>query len=186
MKGINHKIITGGVAILAGAHAPDVLGAIIGSTVPDIDIRLGIPHRTWTHWAPLYAISLGILSMVSPNVFPSFSALSAVDFSTKNFFMWILIGALLHLLEDLPTTSGIPLLSPIGDFDQKGSGFLKALRTGQRWTLGLTRTGGIFEYTLSLGMISFFIAAFVNGHPGVVWTDLHETLSKIGGLGVHG
>ena len=186
MKGINHRVITGGIAILAGAHAPGVVGAIIGSTVPDIDIRLGIPHRTWTHWAPVYAISLGILSVTPSSVFPSIPAFRDINFSVKNFLMWILIGALLHLLEDLPTTSGIPLLRPTGDFEPKGTGFLGAIRTGQRWTLDLTRTGGLLEYALSLGLISIFIASFAEGKTVPMLTDVHNAISQIGGFRFHG
>lgn len=96
---------------------------ISGSTAPDwLEIRRGentiIPHRTITHFLPLWVFTLfWSLFSISPDTLPFLEGIKFFDdFILDNIYASLLfgfsIGALLHLLFDLPNPMGIPLLLP--------------------------------------------------------------------------
>jgi membrane-bound metal-dependent hydrolase YbcI (DUF457 family) len=68
----------------------------ISSTLPDIDIKLNIPHRRFTH-SLLFGIILSILIFyIYPSALPPF---------------WL--GFYLHLVADVLTNTGVQLFFPI-------------------------------------------------------------------------
>lgn len=139
MKHLNHRIITTGVAFLSGASLPGLAGALTGSVLPDLDISLGIPHRTITHWWV-------------PGTFGVFATL-IVPFSDpawKEFCLWFPVGILLHIVEDSLTTGGVPLLRPFG----------------KRFSFRLTRTGGVLEHLISFAVLAASGAVLVR-HPEI-------------------
>ena len=136
MKHLNHRIITTGIALLSGASLPGLLGALAGSVLPDLDIPLGIPHRTVTHWWLLPATGMGTALLLTS------------DAPSRAFFLGLSAGALLHIAEDSLTNGGVPLLRPFG----------------KRFSFRLTRTGGTFEYLLSFGILVAAGAVLVR-HP---------------------
>ena len=140
MKHLNHRIITTGIALLSGASLPGLAGALAGSVLPDLDIPLGIPHRTITHWWIPPAMGTGAALF--------FSSESPV----RAFLLWLSAGALLHIAQDSLTTGGVPLLRPFG----------------KRFSFRLTRTGGPLEYLLSFGILVAAGAVLVR-HPEI-WT----------------
>lgn len=133
MTGKGHALVGVGVGLgLAGffpAGVPAILafaGAVSGSTAPDWlelpqrasfwggqGVRL-IPHRTLTHWWPLWVAAI----------------LSTVQFLHGAFFApWLIgfaAGGLSHLLVDLPNPMGIPILTP----------FAKSRRSLRWWRSG--------------------------------------------------
>lgn len=133
MKHINHRIVSAGVAAIAGAGPVAILGAVAGSVLPDFDIPLGIPHRTITHWWPLYAIAFGAPWLATTNPI------------LHQFFLWVAIGSVLHILEDSLTVGGVPLLNPFG----------------KKFSFKVTRTGGILEYLISLGIVVAVVLLFL-------------------------
>ena len=94
------------LAILFGTWAPDFL-----------EIRLGswqlIPHRTYTHWWPVWLLGIGAcygmsheigtLTLLSDPMFPLTYLLPGLGFC---------LAAWLHLLCDWPYYGGIPYASP--------------------------------------------------------------------------
>lgn len=114
------------------------LGILAGSSLPDtleISIRTKqgytrlIPHRTITHWPPFWLI-------------PMIFILGLTDTSSNGilFVLGLMSGALLHLACDYMTPMGIPLGSPFGE----------------RKTLNIFKTGGLFEYKI---LASVFLVA---------------------------
>jgi len=157
VKHLNHRIITAGIALLSGASLPGLAGALAGSVLPDLDIPLGIPHRTVTHcWLP------PVMGMGAALILP-FS-----DSGWKAFCFWLSAGILLHIAEDSLTTGGVPLLRPFG----------------KRFSFRLTRTGGMLEYLLSFGVLAVYGAVLVRNPE--VWTrwihsawEIQKTLNRL-------
>ncbi len=151
MKHLNHRIITSGIVLLSGASLPGLAGALAGSVLPDLDIPLGIPHRTVTHWWLPPAMGIGAALF-----FSSYSPLRA-------FFLWLSAGALLHIAQDSLTTGGVPLLRPFG----------------KRFSFRLTRTGGVLEHLISFAVLAFSGALLLR-HPEVFtkWINQARSFSE--------
>lgn len=128
MKPLSHRVITASVAVLSSAPPVGIVGAVVGSTVPDMDLRLGIPHRTWTHWWPL---------AVFPAILFWFFPFEGILPDVRTGLFWFFVGAFLHIIEDSTTASGVPLLSP----------------RGRRFSFRLTKTGGTLEKILVAGCL---------------------------------
>jgi membrane-bound metal-dependent hydrolase YbcI (DUF457 family) len=163
---ISHIFITGSVAILAGSGPIGLAGAIVGAKVPDLDIPLGISHRTLTHWWAVYASGLFYLTFFTPSL----------NSSILIFLHWLLIGALLHILEDSLTTGGVPLLTPfpIGSKSFERVGTMRFSKT-KRFSFGLTKTGGKLEYIILAIMIAIVVYTSVL-HSGAIFskTDMAQ------------
>ena len=156
----NHLVSTVGFALICGASGPSVVTAMLGCRVPDLDMKFGIPHRTYTHWAPLYGLAVFLVYMYMPSFTLPLLWLP-VGLHLKNMVLWFFYGALFHILEDLPTTMGVPFLLPRDEgWGRTGVGFFKSIKTGQRWTLGLTKTGGFVEYVLVAGVVLTAVYVF--------------------------
>ncbi|AOV18764.1 hypothetical protein BJI67_16115 (plasmid) [Acidihalobacter aeolianus] len=117
MRGSSHYLIALGsglgaaAAIASTAGLPDsvalLLGCLAGARSPDhlegelLGMRL-IPHRTITHWLPLWLLLAG------------FSAWLAVRFSLPGYVvLGYALGGLLHVIADLLTPMGVPILTPV-------------------------------------------------------------------------
>jgi len=88
MKRESHILV--GVLSAYALNLP-VVPAMVASTLPDIDLKLGIKHRTWTHHAVLIPLLL-VPAVLSKNpIFLSFA-----------------VGYVSHLIADAFTPSGIP------------------------------------------------------------------------------
>lgn len=88
---------------------PICLVGIVGSIAPDIDLKIGIPHRTITH---------SLLSLIiSTSIIYIFSSSIAIVFA---------LNYLLHLILDSLTKMGVPFLYP---FHTKYYG-AKLIKTG--------------------------------------------------------
>lgn len=133
MKHFNHKIISLGISALAGADIGGMMGVLAGATLPDLDIPLGIPHRTITHWWPIYTGTAIAVKLLPVGQFPAL---------VTDFIFWVCVGSLLHILEDSLTVGGVPILNP---FSRK------------RFSFGLTRTGGMFEYLVSIAVVVLIV-----------------------------
>lgn len=105
---------------LGGLHWISAIFCIIGVNSPDyLEIRRGgstlIPHRTITHWIPLWLIIFfySVFSLNS-NYFDFFSYLHFPQLDTleASALLGFSIGGLLHLLFDLPNPMGVPLIAP--------------------------------------------------------------------------
>lgn len=138
-----HKL-TSGAAIYAvtGGYFPAIM-AMLGSIIPDL-LEMGIVrHRTGTHWPPpwivLAAASYGAC-WFSPNIW-------------LYLFLFICIGALLHLGEDYLSVTGIPFRSP-------GS---------PRGGAGLYVTGTAGEAVLAMSVTGLFL--FFAWMRGFMTTD---------------
>jgi inner membrane protein len=93
-----------------------VSGAVLGSILPDLDLKLGIKHRTITHWL-IWPVLIWFLL---PALFPRAVAL----------------GWFLHLVADCLTVEG---LAPFWPIRWRLRGFI---RTGS--TLEFVCLGGLF------------------------------------------
>ena len=138
VKHLNHRIITSGIALPSGASLPGLAGALAGSVLPDLDIPLGIPHRTITHWWLPPAMGMVVLLLLGS------------DSPLRAFFLWLSAGALLHIAQDSLTTGGVPLLRPFG----------------KRFSFRLTRTGGVLEHLISFAVMAVSGAVLLR-HPEI-------------------
>jgi len=110
-----------------GANAPDYL-EIRKKVYNDIKnpkrctgTKTKIPHRTITHWLPLW-IMLFVFSMhnVNPNIlnipFIDNIIIKNFDNNIANYIysglLGFSMGGLIHLLTDIPNPMGIPILTP--------------------------------------------------------------------------
>ena len=100
---------------------------IVGATLPDIDIRLGIKHRTITHSLLMLFISTLLFALININV---------------GFILGL--NYLIHLLLDSCTKMGVPFFYP---FNKKCYGF-KFLKTGDQmdYLISLLAIYFIFSY----------------------------------------
>lgn len=163
MTGTGHRWTGIGAAFLAAAAArwaglPEVIAAtvaLVSCTVPDWTeiqcfrggVRVGtlIPHRTITHWPPLW---LALLAWGCADG----TYVGAIAFGCA-------IGALTHILGDAPNPMGIPWLFPH-----------KRLRIGRK---GLWRSGQ-HELLIILGYGAFGYAVWrlTGGHWPEAITNL--------------
>lgn len=119
MNRFSHKVTTLSLAVLAQAPPEGIIGAVAGSMIPDIDIRLGITHRTWTHWWPIYLGPLVLVSFVFGGEDPL-----TIPGVALTYWQWFFLGSLLHIVEDSITVTGVPLFLPVsttGSFSRVGS-----------------------------------------------------------------
>lgn len=132
MKWKSHQLITG-MAVWAITDNPILAGiAMQGAVLPDalefcIPKSL-VPHRTWTHWWPIYALPLMVCSayLYTWQVPYRISWLDMID-GWLQYGMpmlagyavlgswWLVFGAICHILEDV-CTGYIPLWTP---YDRK-------------------------------------------------------------------
>ncbi len=100
-------MITSLTAILGGFSGPEINYIIIFSTVmsslPDIDIRLELPHRKYTH-----NIFFGILAGLAAGIVSQ-----SLGFSFVIGFASVFIGVLTHILGDLMTYMPFSPLAPL-------------------------------------------------------------------------
>lgn len=154
MTGIDHSLCNLCISLLAGADPSGALGAVVGARVPDIDKKVGIEHRTWTHWPPVYMGILPVLFIAHLPIYglplPWGHTLVA---NLPSFFRWLVVGALLHVVEDSITRQGVPIVSPRGPFAKKGVGLVEAVRTRKRFSFGWTETGGLLERIIVLVLL---------------------------------
>jgi inner membrane protein len=165
MTGKGHLII-GAIISLATFKMSSSLGAIgiitaiatiFGSTAPDwMEIRRGektlIPHRTITHWLPIWILLFVYsLSQFNPSIISFIADINddlylALTYKLNVIYSSILlgfsIGGLLHLLVDLPNPMGIPILSPM-----------------HRFSLNLWNSGQ-FEKTIIVLSVSFTLYCY--------------------------
>jgi inner membrane protein len=89
------------------------VATLMGSSFPDIGELVQfrgrwrtslIPHRTLTHWIPLYVLIIYALPIVAPGL-PWWAA---------NCIKGICFGSLLHIALDMFSPAGIPLVNPFG------------------------------------------------------------------------
>jgi len=89
------------------------VGVLLGSSFPDITEivsffgrrRLSlIPHRTITHWAPFY-----LIAWFAVNAFAS-----KIPWWSLDLVHGICMASVLHILLDLFSPTGVPIVSPFG------------------------------------------------------------------------
>ena len=122
--GINSEFTSylAGAAALSGANAPDWLE--IASRNKEGERRSVIPHRTITHWLPLWILGLW------------WGTANAGD-TVGSFVIGFTIGGLMHLAMDWPNPLGITVWVPW----KRVSGHL--WRSGQREILLVLATWGL-------------------------------------------
>ena len=166
MKRISHIGITACGVVALGADPVGLGGALFGAVLPDADLKVGLPHRTWTHW---WAFYVGVLLFLT--VYPHTLRPVALDFVT-----WACIGALFHIIEDSCTVGGVPFWFPI---PASGGGFpfTGSLLPGvsQRFSFGITKTGGLFEYLVLFSAVLLLLYFF----PDRIHSFFSEKLQHI-------
>lgn len=165
--------LTSSLFCILGGNAPDYL-EIRSKVYRDIKnpkrctgTKTLIPHRTITHWLPIWMI-LFLFSVI--NIDPSFINLNIVQpFIISNesntlsniLFSALLgysIGGLVHLMVDLPNPMGIPILTP-----------------KKRFSLNLWRSGKMEPLILTVLLV------FVLHSVGVINVN-GEAINKISGF----
>lgn len=155
MTKMHHVWGTAAIATIAGAPVSCIIPSMFGALVPDMDIALGIRHRTWTHWFPFYLTAIALTYIFVPPYSLDIPG-THLHFYIREMCLWFFYGCLLHLVEDVITTMGIPFMQPTGyGWGNNGEKFFKAVATGRRWTLGWTTTGGRLEgFIISLLVVA--------------------------------
>ena len=96
------------------------IGTLLGSSFPDIGELARfygrwraslIPHRTLTHWIPLYVVILAALPSVAPHM----------PWWIASIIKGVCFGSLLHIALDFFSPAGVPILNPFGT--RKSAGF---------------------------------------------------------------
>lgn len=173
MKRINHLAITASCGIMLGCGPVGLAGILTGAVLPDTDIKLGVPHRTWTHWWALYATGFGLLYF--------FPFLNPIE---TTFLKWIFVGALFHILEDSVTVGGVPLYAPVSlsskSFGMRGSLFPNL---AERFTFGITKTGGVFEYVVMIACIIILVRFFPDKLNAFLGDQLSKTIASFKHIG---
>lgn len=162
VRWINHKVSTFAI-VFALTHDP-VVSAIsaVGSIIPDALEGSDYQSQNWkrrhrkiTHWLLGYALVAASLwfalhgsvhrSVLTMDVFTVFKVLnSATILFVMGFVLfWFSVGCILHVLED--SLSGpVPLMHP----------------TRRVFSVGIFRTGSVFEYILSFGLLFTVLGVF--------------------------
>ena len=129
MRWTTHQVGAVGLALMLKLPAAGLLAATPGGILPDLfDQRIAACfrsrqkafnriHRGFTHWPGLW---LGLLALALALIPPQFSTLAAPA------ALGLAAGGLSHVLLDMLTPQGIPLLP----FTHKGRVSLKLCRTG--------------------------------------------------------
>lgn len=117
-----HKTIVAGSLMILGADFIGVASAVFGSVLPDVidkKMSLGIKqlyhgiHRKLFHWWVLYVLGA---------IFCRYWLEDGIGFYIG---YYLCVGAIIHILCDSLTKSGVPFIDP----SKSGHG-LKVLRTG--------------------------------------------------------
>jgi membrane-bound metal-dependent hydrolase YbcI (DUF457 family) len=124
MTGPSHRLMAAAGAILLGGSPLEAAAATLGARLPDQVEAIGIPHRGVSHWPWPWVLAVWVL-------WTQHTFLSTM-------LAWWLAGALAHIVADLFTVGGIPLILP-----------------NWRIRLGVVRTGSYGEYLI----VAFFILA---------------------------
>lgn len=149
MKWINHRISAITLALISGGGAAGALLAYAGSTLPDLaegkppaeGILFGgwrkrrwlAHHRGASHWYGWYAAS----AIGTGIFFPPWH--------------WLFLGALFHLLGDMLTPGGIPLLP---------------WKNSARLTLSIFKTGSPLEYIVVWTGCALSLLLLIHGVEG--------------------
>lgn len=158
MKWINHKITTFSIVFLLTKDVLTSLAAAAGSIIPDAveghnydSERWRKNHRRLSHWLFGYIILLLFLwffiySRLKVDAFKItlFKVVNAFRvFNSETFIyvlaffgVYIVLGAILHVLED-SLSSSVPVLHP----------------TKRVFSIGIMSTGSVFEYLISFGLL---------------------------------
>ncbi len=114
------------IGMISGASAPDWLE--MSKKVNGKWVRT-IPHRTLTHWLPIW---FGLLWVVWVEQIIPFWMLELL-------VVGFLLSGILHILVDACSLSGVPLLTPFGK---------------SRLKLGIYRTGGTSEMVFGMVLVA--------------------------------
>ena len=125
MTGPSHRLMAAAGAVLLGGSPLEVAAATLGARLPDQVEAIGIPHRGVSHWPWPWVLAVWVL-------WTQHTFLSTM-------LAWWLAGALAHIVADLFTVGGIPLVLP-----------------NWRIRLGVVRTGSYGEYLI---VAAFILAA---------------------------
>lgn len=151
MMGKTHVALSLSAAVIASNYLNVNLencfyvGLVIGSTLPDVDLKTLVKpekdsifeHRGITH-TPIFLIGLWFaLSFIS----------NRLNLNASSYISGITIGAFLHIIEDLFTPLGSPILFPLLPIDEKIS-------------LNLLSTNSIKEKLLFICCMCFLIFTF--------------------------
>ena len=126
MTGSSHRLIAASGAVLLGASPLHAAAATLGATLPDFIERVGLKHRGVSHWpVPWVGLAYWWLNSGEP---------------VMVLLGWMIAGAIFHIVSDLFTIAGVPLLLP-----------------PWRMRLGFLRTGKMGEYVVAAGMVSLAV-----------------------------
>jgi membrane-bound metal-dependent hydrolase YbcI (DUF457 family) len=86
-----------------------VIGAVAASPLPDVDQKIGIPHRRVTHWPSMQIAFFAACAFAGAYLAPGFTQLIAVLTASMAF------GCVMHSCADAMTVDkhGIQLLWPV-------------------------------------------------------------------------
>jgi membrane-bound metal-dependent hydrolase YbcI (DUF457 family) len=163
--GISSGVLTGSILLSAGcplsyAVVP-ILSSWIGGTAPDwleisraklssdgvhYERRSVIPHRTITHWWPLWVFPLIYISW---SIFGTIKTIGNVHYNLSIavtlLALGFFVGGITHLLMDVPNPMGIPLKCPLGKC---------------RYSLRWWKSGNSFEPIFSILWFFFSVLIF--------------------------
>lgn len=120
------------VGVMAGASAPDWLEGVFFIEGKRVSI---IPHRTLTHWLPVWLLALYFVYTLS---LPWYVQAVAFGF---------IASAILHITMDAFSKSGVPLLLPLRRMSVR---------------IPMYTTGGASEVIWSAVVVAFFIGVLMH------------------------
>ncbi len=163
MKWITHQSVPVGMALLLDWPHAALAGVAFGAILPDV-IDMGISrmspnpqktfkaiHRGFTHWFGWYALLL--LFWVLLYMYPRSMGALHLPLKQLYFLGGVAFGGMFHVLLDMCTPSGIPLLP----FSQQ-----------KRFSLKLFSTGSPQEYLFLALVLALFAALGVDDFSGML------------------
>lgn len=122
------------VGVMSGASAPDWLEGVFFFRNRRISI---IPHRTLTHWLPVWVAAFYLVFTAS------------LDWYVLALANGFIASSVLHITMDAFSKSGVPLLLPMRRFSVR---------------IPMYTTGGISEVIWSIAVLSAFLMTLVHGN----------------------
>ncbi|WP_305910464.1 metal-dependent hydrolase (plasmid) [Methylomarinum sp. Ch1-1] len=144
------------LGVIAGALAPDYLEITFRNPFSKNGYSRTIPHRTITHWWPLWLILWYYAPPLEQWVAYVFLASFGVSLYIGQLIAGYAVGGIIHLICDAFSPSGIPTYLPFSA-TRIGAGLYTTGKNEWRIVMPMAILSGLFLYSQNTFVISQFL-----------------------------